>query len=404
MENSIIRKAIFSNNKVISIEEHNSNSGNSNGKEYYIRVITEVNNQSKSFSCKINCEPYDVVEDSNYIIIGGNNIIELYNFNQNNNGQIAKISEVILDNNSNNNNNDIYKVLCIEKTNKYLICGHSLGYISKWVTIQNSPFLENIKTCRIHVNSINKLLVDTIENREVIISCSSDRTLKVHSLVDFVCFKVLDFDEEVVDAKKVINHNNQTNYFINIRNGNLMLYDSSFSKVLVDVNNESKISRQFTCLNYSKDNAYNNFNINVNNNDNSNANYKDNTNANNNGNNNNNDNTNANNNDNINANNNDNSINVINDDNNSNKKINILITEGNKIYIYDWIKKKSLGNKNNYNNNNYYNNNFGYYNDNYNNNYNNYYNNNNYSYYNNKYNNYNYNNKGYFKNNKKNHK
>ena len=44
-------------------------------------------------------------------------------------------------------------------------------------------------------------------------------------------------------------------------------------------------------------------------------------------------------NDNINANNNDNNINIINDGNNSNKKINILITERNKIYIFDWIKK-----------------------------------------------------------------
>ena len=43
MENSIIRKAIFSNNKVISIEEHNSNSGNSNGK----RILYKSNYRGK---------------------------------------------------------------------------------------------------------------------------------------------------------------------------------------------------------------------------------------------------------------------------------------------------------------------------------------------------------------------
>jgi hypothetical protein len=78
MPNTIIRKAIFSNNKVIFIEEHNDNN---DGKTYYLRVITEVNHQSQSFSCQINSEPYDVTEDSNFIIIVGNNIIELYNFN-----------------------------------------------------------------------------------------------------------------------------------------------------------------------------------------------------------------------------------------------------------------------------------------------------------------------------------
>ena len=57
MQNTIILKAIFSNNKIIFIEQHNDNNG---GKECYLRVIAEINNQPQSFSCKINNEPYDV--------------------------------------------------------------------------------------------------------------------------------------------------------------------------------------------------------------------------------------------------------------------------------------------------------------------------------------------------------
>ena len=223
MGNTIIRKAIFSNNIVMCIEEHNDNNGN---KSYSLRIIAEVNNQFQSFSCKINNEPYDAIEYSNSIFIVGNNIIEQFNIN---NGQIKKVAETFLNKNlNNNNNNDIYKVLCIEKTNNSLICGHSLGYISKWIQTQSYPFLKNVEKARIHINSINKILFDIIENTEVIISCSADKTLKVHSFDEFVCFKVLNFEEEVIDVQKVINHNNQTNYFINLSKGSLKLYDSSF--------------------------------------------------------------------------------------------------------------------------------------------------------------------------------
>jgi hypothetical protein len=254
--------------------------------------MTKNNNQLQSLSFKINKKPYDMIEDSNYIIISGDNIIGIFYFDQNNNGQIVKLSEIQFNQNLNNSNNDMYKVLCIEKTDQNIICGHSLGYVSKWVTSQNSPFLENIKISRIHFSSINKILYDiNNDNLKVIISCSSDKTLKVHSLDDLICLKVLNFNEEVIDVKKVINLSNQTNYFVNLKKGNLKLYDSTFNNILLDIYNNSNVNRNFVCL----------------------------TNSNNNNNNNNN---------NINDGNN----------NNNNKKIYVLITEENKIQIYEWIK------------------------------------------------------------------
>ena len=289
--NVVIRKAIFSNNKIILLTELNDVNGN-NGKlsVYHLIVITKNNNQNQYFSYKINYEPYDMIEDSNYIIISGDNIIYILYFHQNNNGQIILVSEIKIKKDKNNsNNNEMYKALCIEETDQNIICGHSLGYVSRWVRIQDYPYLEKKEISRIHFSSINKILYDiNSDNLKVIISCSSDMTLKVHSLDDFICIKILNFNEEVIDVKKVINHKNQTNYFVNLKKGNLMLYDSKFDNMLLDIYNNSKINRNVLCLTK---------NINNNNNNNINA-----------GNN-----------------------------NNNKKKIYVLITSENKINVYEWI-------------------------------------------------------------------
>lgn len=289
--NVVIRKAIFSNNKIILLTELNDVNGN-NGKlsVYHLIVITKNNNQNQYFSYKINYEPYDMIEDSNYIIISGDNIIYILYFHQNNNGQIILVSEIKIKKDKNNsNNNEMYKALCIEETDQNIICGHSLGYVSRWVRIQDYPYLEKKEKSRIHFSSINKILYDiNSDNLKVIISCSSDMTLKVHSLDDFICIKILNFNEEVIDVKKVINHKNQTNYFVNLKKGNLMLYDSKFDNMLLDIYNNSKINRNVLCLTK---------NINNNNNNNINA-----------GNN-----------------------------NNNKKKIYVLITSENKINVYEWI-------------------------------------------------------------------
>lgn len=289
--NVVIRKAIFSNNKIILLTELNDVNGN-NGKlsVYHLIVITKNNNQNQYFSYKINYEPYDMIEDSNYIIISGDNIIYILYFHQNNNGQIILVSEIKIKKDKNNsNNNEMYKALCIEETDQNIICGHSLGYVSRWVRIQDYPYLEKKEISRIHFSSINKILYDiNSDNLKVIISCSSDKTLKVHSLDDFICIKILNFNEEVIDVKKVINHKNQTNYFVNLKKGNLMLYDSKFGNMLLDIYNNSKINRNALCLTK---------NINNNNNNNINA-----------GNN-----------------------------NNNKKKIYVLITSENKINVYEWI-------------------------------------------------------------------
>jgi hypothetical protein len=297
-ENVIIKKAIFSNNKIIMLAEHNDINGNNDKLNvYYLIVITKDNNQFQTFSCKINNEPYDMIEDSNYIIISGDNIIDIFYFDQNNKDQITQVTEIIFNQNKENNNNDMYKALCIEETDQNIICGHSLGYVSKWVRIQNSPFLENVKISRIHFSSINKILYDTnSDNLKVIISCSSDKTLKIHSLDDLICIKVLNFNEEVIDIKKITNLKNQTNYFVNLKKGNLMLYDSTFNNILLDIYNNSQINRNFVCLtNYNN----NNNNINVGNN------------------------------------------------NNNDKKIYVLITAENKIQIYEWIKIDKFQKNNN---------------------------------------------------------
>jgi len=69
----------------------------------------------------VNNEPYDMIEDSNYIIISGDNIIDIFYFDEKNNGQLGQLSEIKFNQDENNNNNDIYKALCIEETDQNII-------------------------------------------------------------------------------------------------------------------------------------------------------------------------------------------------------------------------------------------------------------------------------------------
>ena len=237
-KNEKINKIIFSSEKLIfSVEYTNESNGiNKNEKQlsYALKVATIINGQMKYFSCKINKKPIDFFESDNTIVIVGNNFIELYKFNQNDNSnnQLSKVSEIILNNND-NDNNDKNQILCIERANDALICGHASGHISIWKTSTEYPFLKNTSISRIHAGPINKIIYNkNAENINCIISCSSDKTVKVHSIEDTICFDVLKFNEEVINLEKVIDLKKQINFVISLKNGILKVYNASFNEVL----------------------------------------------------------------------------------------------------------------------------------------------------------------------------
>ena len=120
----------------------------------------------------------------------------------------------------------------------------------------------------------------------IIISCSSDKTVKIHSIEDTICFKVLDFEDEVIDIKKLEDLEKKTNYIINLKNGILKVYNSTFKEILdIPSRSNTKITRFVLALSNSSNN---------------------------------------------------------NNDNDEIKEIYILVTEANKIDIYKWNKKGEI--------------------------------------------------------------
>lgn len=236
-KNTKIIKIIFSSGKLIVSLEHlletnekNINEINTIEKKvsYEIKIGIVNNEQIQYFSCSTNNKPIDIFESDNTIILAGNNIIELFRFNNN---QLLKISEIKLRNDDNIDNN-MKNILCIERINDALICGHASGHISIWKPKNESPFLQNISISKIHIGPINKIIYDkSLSNIDVIISCSSDKTVKVHSIKDKICFNVINFKSEAIDIKKVKNLNNNIYYIVSLKNGQLKIFDNSFKKV-----------------------------------------------------------------------------------------------------------------------------------------------------------------------------
>jgi hypothetical protein len=299
-KNTIIKKIIFSSGKIIlSLEniletnELNINNINTYEKKvsYEIRIGIVNNGKIEYFSCLTNNKPIDIFESDNRIVTAGNNFIELFQFNNN---QLSKLSEIKLSNNSYNNGKNI--IICIERINDFLMCGHFSGHISIWKPVNDNPFLNNTSISRIHFGIINKIIYDkNPENMDVIISCSSDKTVKIHSVEETVCLNVKKFKYEVIDIKKLKDLNNDIYYIISLKNGQLKIFDKSFKTKIFS----------------TKDNGLSNPNINA-------ARYV---------------------------------INIIylNSNNNNEENNYVIITEGKKIDIYKWKNWNNNGINNNNN-------------------------------------------------------
>lgn len=240
--NSIINKIIYSKGKIIfSVENNNQiNRKDEKGITNKLYVINANNNNNLS-DINTNDKFIDIIEIENVIITFGRKYIELFQFNPNNN-QIAKASEIIY----NETNEEKYQIICVERIDKLIICGHASGHISYWSITNEYPYLENILLKKIHIGKINKIINDN----DNIISCSSDKTVKIHSIEDNICLKVLDFEDEVIDINKIVDLDNNFNYVISLRNGMLKVYNSEF-KNSFNIPNPSNINKTRFVLNIS---------------------------------------------------------------------------------------------------------------------------------------------------------
>ena len=224
-------KIIFSSEKVIYIE---SLDNNQEEKKMFLKIFFN----GTYFSCEIKNEVLNILESDNIIILFEEKLIELYKFEQEDLSKpLLKISEIKIDD----------QILSVEKANTFLFCGHKSGLISIWNAISENPYLKNIRTFKIHYNGINKMICDTKKEKDkiILITCCSDKTLKVHSLEnsDRICLYVIYFIDEVVDIKIVkYFDDNKDYYIISLKNGVLKMLDPSF-KEIYELPNKLKIQK-----------------------------------------------------------------------------------------------------------------------------------------------------------------
>jgi hypothetical protein len=234
--------------KIIFVEINEENKTN------IIKVLFNINNES---SCIFNTKfkPINIFESSNFIIvIEENNTIEILEFDPKNNILIKKY-----DNATNANE----AITSIEGGKDFLFCGHQNGLISVWKTKISDPYLESVKNCRIHYGSINKILVEEKEdNKIILITCSSDKTLKVHVFEngDRICTELIHFEDEVVDAKKVQNFEKKLNLIVSLKNGVLKVFNSEFKEIFAIPNRLNiKVPRYVLGLKNNEDDSKGDF-------------------------------------------------------------------------------------------------------------------------------------------------
>ena len=89
-------------------------------------IFVKILFNNKFYSCEVKKEPFNILESDNIIILIEEKIIELFKFEQENTSKpLLKISEIEIDD----------QILCIEKDNIFLFCGHQSGSISIWSAI-----------------------------------------------------------------------------------------------------------------------------------------------------------------------------------------------------------------------------------------------------------------------------
>ncbi len=240
-------------------------------------------NDQGFFTCQTKDSPNDILESDNIIVTFGKNFIEFFSYSQiidnnniNNNKIIYKLEkkyEIPINNNNNNNNNNIInndnniniinnqdindEILCFEVFNNTIICGHQSGKISTWQS-NNGINLQKQGEQKITDKSINKMLIRKFaDNKEYLILCCSDKTLKVFSFEVGQVVKTFQLEDEVMDIKTANNFDNQNVFIVSLKNGLLKVFNDEL-KILFDITsrfNINKTRKVISMKNLSQDNS-----------------------------------------------------------------------------------------------------------------------------------------------------
>jgi len=203
--------------------------------------------------CETKNKPNDIFENSNTIITVEKDVIEVFEFSQNkdiNNkitNNLVKKSEINLDNNNNNNsnnfninninsinnndnNNSDNEILCIEYSQPgFFVCGHKSGLMSLWKP-DSQVYLQKAQTQKLHGGAINKILYTKLsDNKNYLISCSSDKTVIIYCIDENKVMKTQNFEDEVMDIKLVNDFNKNRIFIISLKNGKLFAMNEGFT-------------------------------------------------------------------------------------------------------------------------------------------------------------------------------
>ena len=207
-----------------------------------------IYNADGYFFCKAKENPNDIFESGNIIVTFGKSCIEIFKFshinndnNNNNNdnnqvkGKLEKKQEISINNNNNNNDNSINndnnnnnnEILTIQLYQNLIVCGHSSGILSIWNPLNNDQFLQKKGEIKLVNGAINKIYFEKINNEEdyLFICCASGIVHKFYFKSSQVVLSSQQFESEVMDIKKVNDFDKKNMLIVSLKNGALKVLD-----------------------------------------------------------------------------------------------------------------------------------------------------------------------------------
>lgn len=122
-------------------------------------------------------------------------------------------------------------VTSIQLVDKSFICGHASGELSKWNPGQNPP-LTYEQASKIHDGPINKIYLKSTTDVNFVITCSSDRSIKVFNATNnYSKIKEIILAEEVFNIYETLNAEGQDIFLATLGNGKIKALNDSFEEI-----------------------------------------------------------------------------------------------------------------------------------------------------------------------------
>ena len=200
-----------------------------------------VYNADGYFLCETKDDINDILESGNIILTFGKNFIEIFNFSRNNNNdnnnnkpKLEKKLEISINNNNinndnqfNNNDNNNNEITTIQLYQNLIICGHRSGFLSIWNPVNNNNFLQKKGEIQTTKSVINKIYYEKIPNeKDYLFICCADGIVQKFSFEESKAVLISQkYEAEIVDIKLVNDYDKKNILIISLKNGSLKMLD-----------------------------------------------------------------------------------------------------------------------------------------------------------------------------------